>query len=99
MSTLFPVIKAIGEGFGKKIFYLTAKTITRETAQEAFHLMEARGLHASSVTITARDKICFKEKTICQKDYCEFADGYYDRVNKGMLDILKNETRDDERGN
>ncbi len=92
MSTLFPVIKALGEGFGQKIFYLTAKTITRETAQEAFRLMEARGLHASSVTITARDKVCFKEKTICQKDYCEFADGYYDRVNKGMLDILSNET-------
>jgi DNA excision repair protein ERCC-2 len=92
ISTLFPVMKAIGEGFGKKIFYLTAKTITRETAQEAFQLMEQKGLHISSVTITARDKICFKEKTICQKDYCEFADGYYDRINEGMLDLLNNET-------
>ena len=92
ISTLFPVIKAMGEGFGKKIFYLTAKTITRETAQEAFHLMEKTGLQASCVTITARDKICFKEKTICQKEYCEFADGYYDRVNEGMLDLLTNET-------
>jgi DNA excision repair protein ERCC-2 len=92
ISTLFPVLKAMGEGFGKKIFYLTAKTITRETAQEAFQLMEQKGLHTSSVTITARDKICFKEKTICQKDYCEFADGYYDRINEGMLDLLNNET-------
>ncbi|MCA0171936.1 ATP-dependent DNA helicase [Bacillus sp. RAR_GA_16] len=92
ISTLFPVMKAMGEGFGKKLFYLTAKTITRETAQEAFQLMEKKGLHTSSITITARDKICFKEKTICQKDYCEFADGYYDRVNEGMLDLLNNET-------
>ncbi len=92
MSTLFPVIKALGEGYGRKIFYLTAKTITRETAQEAFRLMEMKGLHASTVTITARDKVCFKEKTICQKDYCEYADGYYDRVNEGILDILTNET-------
>ncbi|WP_226657731.1 ATP-dependent DNA helicase [Pseudalkalibacillus hwajinpoensis] len=92
ISTLFPVIKAMGEGFGTKLFYLTAKTITRETAQEAFQLMEKNGLHISSVTITARDKICFKEKTICQKDYCEFADGYYDRINEGMLDLLSNET-------
>ncbi|WP_377888922.1 helicase C-terminal domain-containing protein [Alkalihalobacillus sp. R86527] len=93
ISTLFPTIKAIGEGYGKKIFYLTAKTITRETAQEAFKMMEEKGLRASSITITAKEKICFKEKTICQKDYCEYADGYYDRVNEGLLDLLKNETR------
>ncbi|WLR60106.1 ATP-dependent DNA helicase [Guptibacillus hwajinpoensis] len=93
ISTLFPVVKAMGEGYGNKIFYLTAKTITRETAQEAFELMETKGLHASSVTITARDKICFKEKTICEKEYCEYANGYYDRINDGMLDILHHETR------
>lgn len=93
ISTLFPTIKAIGEGYGKKIIYLTAKTITRETAQEAFKLMEEKGLHASSITITAKDKICFKEKTICQKDYCEYADGYYDRINEGLLDLLQNERR------
>ncbi|WP_270182236.1 ATP-dependent DNA helicase [Alkalihalobacillus sp. CinArs1] len=93
MSTLFPTIKAIGEGHGQKIFYLTAKTITRETAQEAFKMMEDKGLIATSVTITAKDKVCFKEKTICQKDYCEYADGYYDRINEGLLDLLRNETR------
>ncbi|WP_347549985.1 ATP-dependent DNA helicase [Pseudalkalibacillus hwajinpoensis] len=92
ISTLFPVMKAMGEGFGQKLFYLTAKTITRETAQEAFKLMENKGLHSTSVTITAKEKICFKEKTICQKDYCEYADGYYDRINDGILDILSNET-------
>ncbi|WP_394173904.1 helicase C-terminal domain-containing protein [Guptibacillus hwajinpoensis] len=93
ISTLFPVVKAMGEGFGQKIFYLTAKTITRETAQGAFRLMETKGLHTSSVTITAKDKVCFKEKTLCQKDYCEYADGYYDRINDGLLDVLSNETR------
>lgn len=93
ISTLFPTIKAMGEGYGKKIFYLTAKTITRETAQEAFKMMEENDLHMSSITITARDKICFKEKTICQKDYCEYAEGYYDRINEGLLDLLQNETR------
>ena len=29
ISTLFPSVKAIGEGLGEKIFYLTAKTITK----------------------------------------------------------------------
>jgi DNA excision repair protein ERCC-2 len=46
-----------------------------------------------SVTITAKDKVCFKDETKCQKDYCEFADGYYDRINEAILDIVSNESR------
>ncbi len=92
ISTLFPSVKAIGEGEISRVMYLTAKTITRTTAEEACSLMESKGLKMKSVTITAKDKICFKEKTICQKDYCEFADGYYDRINGALMDILSNET-------
>lgn len=92
MSTLFPSVKAMGEGHLTRIFYLTAKTITRTTAEEAFGRMASEGLCMKSVTITAKDKVCFKEETKCQKDYCEYADGYYDRINNAMLDILQNET-------
>ncbi|HEX7065495.1 MAG TPA: ATP-dependent DNA helicase, partial [Bacillales bacterium] len=92
ISTAFPAVKAMGEGLLDRLFYLTAKTTTRETAEESFSLMEERGLDMKAVTITAKDKICFKEETICQADYCEFADGYYDRVNDAILDILSNET-------
>ncbi|MGM7703429.1 ATP-dependent DNA helicase [Pseudalkalibacillus sp. Hm43] len=92
ISTLFPAIKAIGEGHLERMFYLTAKTITRTAAEDTLRLMKEKGLELSSVTITAKDKVCFKEKTICQKDYCEFAHGYYDRLNDGILDILENET-------
>ena len=35
MSTLFPAMKAIGEEEGERIFYLTAKTITRQVAEDA----------------------------------------------------------------
>ncbi|MGG3467009.1 ATP-dependent DNA helicase [Neobacillus pocheonensis] len=97
ISTLFPTVKAIGEGLLNRIFYLTAKTITRTTAEEAFARMRTNGLCINTVTITAKDKVCFKEETKCQKDYCEFADGYYDRINRAILDILENEnimTRD-----
>ncbi|WP_257349872.1 ATP-dependent DNA helicase [Pseudalkalibacillus decolorationis] len=97
ISTIFPTVKAIGEGLVQRFFYLTAKTITRKAAEETLGFMKGKGLHLSSVTITAKDKICFKEKTICQKDYCEFADGYYDRVNDGILDVLENETLMDRR--
>lgn len=91
ISTLFPAIKAIGEGHLQRIFYLTAKTITRTTAEEAFNRMRSGGLYLKTITITAKDKVCFKEETICQKDYCEYANGYYDRINEAVMDILKNE--------
>jgi DNA excision repair protein ERCC-2 len=91
ISTLFPAVKAIGAGHLTRIFYLTAKTITRTTAEEAFDKMATVGLYMKTVTITAKDKVCFKVETKCQKDYCEFADGYYDRINGAILDILANE--------
>ena len=92
ISTIFPTVKAIGEGKIDRLFYLTAKTITRQTAEEAFSHMKTKGLCMSAVTITAKDKVCFKEETICQKEYCEFANGYYDRINEAFLDIFSHET-------
>ncbi|WP_405081220.1 ATP-dependent DNA helicase [Paenibacillus chitinolyticus] len=91
ISTLFPSVKAVGEGLLQRIFYLTAKTLTRTAAEEAFSLMIERGLHMRTVTLTAKDKICFREEVDCRKEMCEFADGYYDRVNGAVLDMLSHE--------
>ncbi|MEH7415393.1 ATP-dependent DNA helicase [Neobacillus drentensis] len=93
ISTLFPAMKAIGEGQLNRVFYLTAKTITRTSAEEAFARMGSSGLCTKTVTITAKDKVCFQEETNCQKEYCEFANGYYDRINEAILDILSNENQ------
>ncbi|KIL52810.1 helicase C-terminal domain-containing protein [Jeotgalibacillus campisalis] len=91
ISTLFPAIKTIGEGKANQLIYSTAKTITRAAAEEALADMHEKGLKLSAVSLTAKDKICFKEKTICQKEYCEFADGHFDRINEAVLDMLGNE--------
>ncbi|ANE47677.1 ATP-dependent helicase [Paenibacillus swuensis] len=93
ISTLFPSVKAIGEGLLQRVFYLTAKTITRTAAEEALALMERNGLKVHSVTITAKDKVCHQEEPFCQKEYCAFADGYYDRINEAMLDLYTHERR------
>lgn len=91
ISTLFPSIKAMGEGMVKRIFYLTAKTITRQAAEESLSLMIKKGLVLKAVTITAKEKVCFNDQTVCQKDLCPFADGYYDKVNSAILDIYEHE--------
>ena len=59
ISALFPSIKAMGEGNCGKIFYLTARTVTRQAAHLALEKMRECGLRAKSVIITAKDKICF----------------------------------------
>lgn len=92
ISTIFPTVKAMGEGKLERMFYLTAKTITRQSAEDALSHLKNKGLCLSSVTITAKEKACFKEETLCQKEYCEFANGYYDRINEAMLDIFSHET-------
>lgn len=93
ISTIFPAVKALGENKIEKIFYLTAKTITRTVAEETFDTLIKKGLNIRVVTITAKEKICFKEETSCNKDYCQYAYGYYDRVNEAIFDILKNEIK------
>lgn len=91
MSTAYPTVKAIGEGHLDRFFYLTAKSITRTAAEEAFSLMKNNGLKLNAVTLTAKEKTCFKDKMICDKEYCEFANGYYDRLNDSLHDLFSNE--------
>lgn len=91
LSTVFPALKAIGEGKGDKLFYLTAKTITRSVAEETFAILRNKNLCFSTVTITAKDKLCFLEKPECNPDACPYAKGHFDRVNDAVYDIIHQE--------
>ena len=91
ISTIFPSVKAVGEGMGDKIFYLTAKTITRTVAEEAFSILRKQGLKFKTVILTAKEKICFMEEAKCNPEYCPYAKGHYDRINDAMFDLLVNE--------
>lgn len=91
ISTIFPAIKAMGEGYTTKIFYLTAKTITRTVAEETFSKMRLQGLKLKTITLTAKDKICFKEQANCSAETCEYAKDHFDRVNGAIMDIFMNE--------
>lgn len=88
MAAIFPSVKAVGEDLGDKIFYLTAKTITRTVAEDSFRMLRKKGLLFSTVTITAKDKLCFMEESECNPDYCPYAKGHYDRVNEAVFDLI-----------
>lgn len=91
ISTVFPAVKAMGEGIAEKIFYLTAKTITRTVAEDTFGLLHQEGLAFKYVTITAKEKICVLDKPNCNPVACERAKGFYDRVNDAVFDLLTHE--------
>ncbi|WP_125151966.1 helicase C-terminal domain-containing protein [Clostridium rectalis] len=91
ISTIFPTVKAMGEGMVKKIFYLTAKTITSIVAIEAFNRMLCKGLEFKVIVLTAKDKICLNNEVVCNGEKCEFAKGHFNRVNKAIMEILKSE--------
>lgn len=82
MSALFPSIKAMAEGLSSKIFYLTARTTGKDSAESAINEMREKGLKIKSLTITAKDKICFKPDSACSPDECEYAKGYFDRIDE-----------------
>ena len=88
ISTVFPSIKAMGKDMGDKLFYLTAKTITRTVAEDTIELLRRQGLRFKSVILTAKEKICFMEETECNPEHCPFARGHYDRINDAVFDLL-----------
>ena len=91
ISTIYPAIKAVGEDLGDKIFYLTAKTITRTVAEDTFTLLRKNNLLFRTVTLTAKDKICILEKRECNPIACSCANGHFDRVNDAVFDLVSHE--------
>ena len=88
LSTVFPSVKALGEELGDRIFYLTAKTITRTVAGQAFNLLRKNGLAFKTVMLTAKEKICFMEECNCNPVDCPYAKGHFDRINEAIFELI-----------
>lgn len=93
ISTVFPTLKAIGENRADKLFYLTAKTITRTVADDTLELLREGGLRLKSVILTAKEKICFCDKPECNPIACPYAKGHFDRINDALFELIGNEDR------
>lgn len=93
IATLFPSVKAIGEGITDKVFYLTAKTIGKEVAVNTTNQMMEQGLSIKYVVITAKDKICIHTETSCNPETCPYAKGHYDRINTCIKELYEEENQ------
>lgn len=87
VSTLFPSLKALGEGEGEKIFYLTAKNSGAITAEECLGAFYEKGAVIKYCSLTSKEKICFRDKN-CLPSVCEYSKGHYDRVNEAIFDLV-----------
>ena len=91
ISTIYPSLKSFIHEDTDKIYYLTAKTITRTVAEDTLQLLKKQGLRLKSVTLTAREKICPWEVCQCDPEVCPYAKGHYDRINGALYELLLQE--------
>ncbi len=98
VSSLYPAVRAIGNGYADKVFYLTAKASTRREAYRASAKLFEGGARLRTVVITSRDQICMcgaqlsgvmDKRSLCNPVDCEFARGYYDRSREAVLELLE----------
>lgn len=95
ISSLYPAIRAIGAGYADKIFYLTAKSSTRREAYRAAGKLFEAGARLRTVVITAKEQLCLcgaritgANENLCDPKICDFACGYYDRVDDAVFELL-----------
>ncbi len=90
ISTVYPAFRALGEGIGKRIFYLTSKTTGRKAAEAAVEQLRKKGLKARSIVLTAKEKCCLCREAVreCDSILCEYSEGHYGRVNAALRALL-----------
>ncbi len=96
VAVIFPAVQTMAQAQVQKVFYLTARTTGRNAAELTFDLLRKSGLRFKSLSLTAKDKLCFNLDKMCNGDECEYARGYYDRINEATNDAftLDSLTRD-----
>lgn len=92
VSTLFPSLKAVGEGEGDKIFYLSAKNSGAIAAEDCLGLFYEKGACIKYCSLTSKEKICFRDRN-CLPSECEYSKGHYDRVNDAIFDLVSNHNK------
>ena len=88
MSCLFPAVRALGQGRGDRIFYLTGKNETFSAPAEALGILTGKGLDIRAIRILSKEKICPLSEPSCNPDDCPYAKGHFDRVNDAVFELL-----------
>lgn len=93
VGVLYPLLKETLSR-GQRVVYVTPKNSQHGVAEDAVSRFQQAGAKISSLTITAKGKICFKDEPLCDPDYCEYARDYYAKLHENdILTILARKRR------
>ena len=84
-KTIAAIYPAVRESLraGKKLFYLTSKTLQQENAVTALKMINDGSFRV--LRIRAKQKMCAHTEMICHEDFCPFAAKYGDKMEKSGL--------------
>jgi DNA excision repair protein ERCC-2 len=82
MAVLYPAVKQSLK-LGKKLFFLTSKTLQQDAAVKALELLNDGSFRV--LRIRAKQKMCAHTEMICHEDFCPFAAKYSEKMSKSGL--------------
>ncbi|MBQ2256266.1 MAG: bacterial Ig-like domain-containing protein, partial [Clostridia bacterium] len=97
VSSLYPAVRALGEGYCDKIFYLTAKASTRSEAFRAAADIYRAGSHLRTVVLGARERLCQNDAAKrdpagisghCNPSDCPYAKAFYTKLGTALCELL-----------
>lgn len=101
VACVWPALRRMGEGRGRRLVYLTAKTIARQAAVGCLDLLNGHGARLVAVVLTARERVCPLRQDVraggmrsagrttpCNPVECPYARGHYDRVGQVAHEML-----------
>ena len=82
MAVLYPAVKQSLK-LGKKLFFLTSKTLQQDAAVKALNLLNDGSFRV--LRVRSKQKMCAHTEMICHEDFCPFAAKYSEKMAKSGL--------------
>lgn len=93
VSVLLPALQA-AMGSGRKVFFCTAKNTGRHAALEVVKAINAKQSCITAVALSSREGMCTAETYFCHEEHCPFLQGFADRLDAALLELLEVEIVD-----
>ncbi len=82
IAALYPAVRESLRS-GKKLFYLTSKTLQQDAAVEALKMLNDGSFRV--LRVRAKAKMCAHTEIICHEDFCPYAARYSEKMRKSGL--------------
>ncbi len=92
IATLYPALRALGEGGCEKIFYLTPKNTAGLAAAETLRQLHASGVPVRGMILAAKQTICPRNLACRHREKCGLSPTAFEREDRAARDLLARDT-------